>query len=73
MTMRGMNLGAVKVNLSLRQEEGVVLASLRKHCNNIERELMNHALGADSMSQTEVSDSLTFLESAMVVMRHYGD
>ena len=71
--MRGMNLGAVKVNLSLRQEEGVVLASLRKHCNNIERELMNHALGNDSMSQTDVSDSLTFLESAMVVMRHYGD
>lgn len=73
MAMRGFNLTPVRVNLSVSQEERVVVASLRKHCNNLERELMNHALGYDSMSQAEVADSLGFIESAQVVMRHYGD
>jgi hypothetical protein len=73
MAMCGFNLKSVNVKLSIKQEEQVVVASLRKHCSNLERELLNHAMGYDSMTPQEVSDSLGFIESATLVMRHYGD
>lgn len=73
MAMRGFNLKSVNVKLSVKQEEQVVVASLRKHCSNLERELLNHAMGYDSMTPQEVADSLGFIESATLVMRHYGD
>lgn len=71
--MNGFNLNSVRVKLSAGQEENVVLASLKKHCSNLERELMQHAMGNDCMTQTEVADNLTFIDCAQVVMRHYGD
>jgi len=71
--MNGFNINAVNLSLSLRQEEQVVLASLKKHCNNLERELVQHALGNDSMTQLEVSDNIKFIDCATYVMRHYGD
>ena len=71
--MNGYSTKAVNLSLSLRQEQTVVLASLKKHCSNLERELMQHALGNDTLSQVEVSDNIKFIDSAMVVMRHYGD
>ena len=67
------NINAVGLKLSLRQEQQVVVASLKKHCSNLERELLQHALGSDPMTQLEVSDNLKFIDSAMYVMRHYGD
>jgi len=71
--MNGFNINAVNLKLSLRQEEQVVLASLKKHCSNLERELMQHALGNDTLSQVDISDNIKFIDSAMYVMRHYGD
>lgn len=71
--MYGFNLKSVNVKLSVRQEQRVVVASLRKHCSNLERELLQHAMGHDSMSPQEVADNLAFIDSAMHVMRHYGD
>lgn len=73
MSMYVFNLKSVNLKLSVKQEERVVLASLRKHCDNLERELLNHAMGHDSMSAQEVADNLTFIECAKVVMRRYGD
>jgi hypothetical protein len=67
------NLNTVRVNLSVRQEEQVVIASLRKHCSNLEHELLQHAIGNDCMTQAEVTDNITFIDSAMLVMKHYGD
>ncbi len=71
--MNGFNLKNVNLKLSVSQEQIVVLASLKKHCSNLERELLQHALGNDCLSQVEVSDNLKFIDSAMYVMRHYGD
>jgi len=71
--MNEFNLNSVRVKLSAGQEEKVVLASLKKHCSNLERELVQHALGNDTLSQVEVSDNIKFIDSAMYVMRHYGD
>jgi len=71
--MNGFNINAVNLKLSLRQEEQVVLASLKKHCSNLERELIQHALGNDTLSQVDISDNIKFIDSAMYVMRHYGD
>ena len=71
--MNGYSTKAVNLNLSLHQEQTVVLASLKKHCSNLERELMQHALGNDTLSQVEVSDNIKFIDCATYVMRHYGD
>jgi hypothetical protein len=71
--MNGFNINAVNLKLSLRQEEQVVLASLKNHCHNLERELIQHALGNDCLSQVEVSDNIKFIDCATYVMRHYGD
>jgi len=71
--MDGFNINSVGLKLSLRQEQQVVVASLKKHCSNLERELLQNALGSDPMTQLEVSDNLKFIDSAMYVMRHYGD
>jgi hypothetical protein len=71
--MHGYNTKSVRVKLSAGQEEKVVLASLRKHCSNLEREIWQHAMGNDCMTQTEIADNLTFIDCAQVVMRHYGD
>lgn len=71
--MNGFNINAVGLKLSLRQEQQVVVASLKKHCSNLERELLQHALGNDSMTQLEVSDNIKFIDCAQVIMRHYGD
>lgn len=71
--MGAFNLNTVRVNLSVKQEQQVVVASLRKHCSNLEHELLQHALGNDCMSPAEVTDNLTFIDSATLVMRHYGD
>ena len=71
--MYGFSIKNVNLKLSLSQEEQVVLASLKKHCSNLERELIQHALGNDCLSQVEVSDNIKFIDSAMYVMRHYGD
>ena len=45
--MNGYNTKSVNLKLSVSQEQTVVLASLKKHCSNLERELMQHALGND--------------------------
>ena len=71
--MHGYNIKSVNLKLSVSQEQTVVLASLKKHCSNLERELVQHALGNDTLSQVEVSDNIKFIDSAMFVMRHYGD
>ena len=71
--MDGYNINAVGLKLSLRQEQQVVVASLKKHCHNLERELMQHALGNDCLSQIELSDNIKFIDCAQIVMRHYGD
>ena len=71
--MNGYNIKAVNLKLSVNQEEQVVVASLKKHCSNLERELMQHALGNDCMTKLEIADNLKFIDSAMYVMKHYGD
>lgn len=71
--MHGYNTKSVNLKLSVSQEQTVVLASLKKHCTNLERELIQHALGNDTLSQMEVSDNIKFIDSATYVMRHYGD
>lgn len=73
MKMSDFNLKSVNVKLSIKQEQQVVVASLRKHCFNLERELLQHAIGNDCMTPNEVADNLAFIDSAMYVMRHYGD
>lgn len=71
--MNGYNTKSVNLKLSVNQEQTVVLASLKKHCSNLERELVQHALGNDTLSQVEISDNIKFIDSALYVMRHYGD
>jgi hypothetical protein len=71
--MHGYNTKSVNLKLSVSQEQTVVLASLKKHCSNLEHELIQHALGNDTLSQVEVSDNIKFIDSAMYVIRHYGD
>ena len=71
--MHDYNTKSVNLKLSVSQEQTVVLASLKKHCSNLERELMQHALGNDTLSQVDISDNIKFIDSAMYVMRHYGD
>jgi hypothetical protein len=71
--MHDYNTKSVNLKLSVGQEQTVVLASLKKHCSNLERELMQHALGNDTLSQVDISDNIKFIDSAMYVMRHYGD
>lgn len=71
--MYGYYLKNVNLNLSVRQEQQVVVASLRKHCHNLEYELMQHALGNDCLSPIELSDNIKFIDCAQIVMRHYGE
>jgi hypothetical protein len=71
--MHGYNLKGVSLKLSVNQEEQVVVASLKKHCSNLERELMQHALGNDCMASADIADNLRFIDCATYVMRYYGD
>jgi len=71
--MNGFNLKNVNLKLSVSQEQEVVVASLKKHCHNLEYELMNHALGNDCLTPNELSDNIKFIDCAQIVMRHYGD
>ena len=71
--MYGYSLKNVNLKLSVSQEEQVVVASLKKHCTNLERELMQHALGNDCLSNADLADNLRFIDCATYVMRYYGD
>lgn len=71
--MYGYSVKNVNLKLSVSQEEQVVVASLKKHCHNLERELMQHALGHDSMTNVDVADNLRFIDCATYVMKYYGD
>jgi len=71
--MYGYSLKNVNLNLSVRQEQQVVVASLKKHCHNLEHEVMQHALGNDSLTPNELSDNLKFIDCAQLVLRHYGE
>jgi len=71
--MNGYSTKSVNLKLSVSQEQQVVVASLKKHCHNLEHELMQHALGNDCLSPIELSDNIKFIDCAQLVLRHYGD
>jgi hypothetical protein len=71
--MYGYSFKNVNLKLSVTQEQQVVVASLKKHCYNIERELVQHALGNDSMANVDIADNLRFIDCATYVMRYYGE